>query len=94
MKFKNKAKPIKFSLLVGGRECRSVEDVRRNFDLDSIYDSFKNGNLQKWLNQIGESSLLKRIEAFSSADLLTKATFPCPKGMPIRKPLHLLLTRQ
>ena len=72
MKFKNKAKPIKFSLLVGGRECRSVEDVRRNFDLDSIYDSFKNGNLQKWLNQIGESSLLKRIEAFSSADLLTK----------------------
>ncbi len=72
MKFNNKAKPIKFSLLVGGRECRSVEDVKRNFDFDSLYKNFANGNLQKWLKQIGESSLLNRIGDVSSADLLTK----------------------
>ncbi|MCR5453919.1 MAG: hypothetical protein K6F33_02910, partial [Bacteroidales bacterium] len=72
MKFKNKAKPIKFSLLVGGRECRSVEDVNKNFHFDSLYDSFKNQNLQKWLKQIGESSLLNRIDDFSSQDLLSK----------------------
>ncbi len=71
MKFNNKAKPIKFSLLVGGRECRSVEDVKRNFDYDSLNNNFANGNLQKWLKQIGESSLLKRIDDFSTADLLT-----------------------
>ncbi len=72
MKFKNKAKPIKFSLLVGGRECRSVDDVKRNFDLGSLCRNFDNGNLQKWLKQIGESTLLKCIEVFASADLLAK----------------------
>lgn len=72
MKFNNKAKPIKFSLLVGGRECRSVEDVKRNFDFDSLNNNFANGNLQKWLKQIGESSLLNRIDALPTADLLTK----------------------
>ena len=72
MKFKNKAKPIKFSLLVGGRECRSVEDVKKNFDLGSLCRNFDNGNLQKWLKQIGESSLLNCIDDFSSVDLLTK----------------------
>ena len=77
MKFKNKAKPIKFSLLVGGRECRSVEDVKRNFDLGSLCKNFDNGNLQKWLKQIGESSLLNRIDSLSSADLLTKKVCLC-----------------
>lgn len=72
MRFQNKAKPIKFCLSVGDKECRSVEDVKNNFAFDSLYDSFKNGTLQKWLKQIGESSLLNRIDDFSSQDLLTK----------------------
>ncbi len=72
MRFQNKAKPIKFCLPMGDKECRSVEDVKNNFAFDSLYDSFKNGTLQKWLKQIGESSLLNRIDDFSSQDLLTK----------------------
>ena len=72
MKFKNKAKPIKFSLLVGGRECRSVEDVKRNFDFDSLYDSFKNQNLQKWLSQISEKSLHETIKSFAGVDTITQ----------------------
>lgn len=72
MRFQNKAKPIKFCLPMGDKECRSVEDVKNNFAFDSLYDSFKNGTLQKWLKQIGESSLLNRIDDFSSQDLLSK----------------------
>ena len=68
MKFKNKAKPIKFSLLVGGTECRSVEDVKRNFDIDSLYESFKNQNLQKWLKQNGATEELQKMEKISGKD--------------------------
>ena len=70
MKYINKSKPIKFSLLVGGRECRSVEDVKQNFNFNSLWDNFCNGSLKKWLRQIGESSLLNCIDEFSSQDLL------------------------
>ena len=72
MRYINQSKPIKFSLLVGDRECHSVEEVKQNFDFNSLWDNLCNGSLGKWLRQIGESSLENRIDAFSSADSLTK----------------------
>ena len=72
MKFKNKAKPIRFSLVTGGKECRTVEDVKRNFDLNSLYDNFANGSLQKWLKQIGETELLQETEKIAGSDILTQ----------------------
>ena len=72
MRFQNKAKPIKFSLMVGGNECRTVEEVKRNFDFNSLYESFANGNLQKWLTQISEVELFQAAEKIAGTDILTQ----------------------
>ncbi len=69
MKFKNKAKPIKFRLVVGDKEFSSVEDVKRSdFDIDKLHDSFKNGDLQKWLKQNGATEELQKTEKISGKD--------------------------
>ena len=72
MRYINKSKPIRFSLLVGGKECLVVEDVKKNFNLSDLYDSLINQNLAKWLSQIGKTDLLKKIESISKTDMLTQ----------------------
>jgi hypothetical protein len=59
-------------LLVGGKECFSVEDVRRNFDFNSLYDSLMNKKLADWLSQIGERNLLKEINSIVRFDVLAR----------------------
>ena len=72
MKYINKAKPIRFSLLVGGTECRSVEDVRQAFNVEdekllpvfsSLWESFDNGNLEKWLTQVHAVDLIETLDS-------------------------------
>ena len=75
MKYINNSKPIRFRLIVGGEECSSVEDVKSNFDFNDLYKNFKDGKLTKWLSQIGETDLLKKIkkiEGISKTDMLTQ----------------------
>ncbi len=72
MRYINKSKPIRFSLLVGGKECLVVEDVKKNFNLSDLYDSLMNQNLAKWLSQIGKTDLLDKIEGISKTDMLTQ----------------------
>ncbi|WP_051655773.1 MULTISPECIES: formylglycine-generating enzyme family protein [unclassified Bacteroides] len=72
MRYINKSKPIRFSLLVGGKECLVVEDVKKNFNLSDLYDSLINQNLAKWLSQIGKTDLLEKIESISKTDMLTQ----------------------
>ncbi|GEM_PF-5382252 len=72
MRYINKSKPIRFSLLVGGKECLVVADVKKNFNLSDLYDSLMNQNLVKWLLQIGETDLFKKIEDIPKTDVLTQ----------------------
>ena len=72
MRYINQSKPIKFSLLVGDRECHSVEEVKQNFDFNSLWDNLCNGSLEKWLGQIGETAKLKDMQNIVPADNLTK----------------------
>lgn len=72
MRYINQSKPIKFSLLVGDRECHSVEEVKQNFDFNSLWDNLCNGSLEKWLGQIGETAMLLHNKELVSADSLTK----------------------
>ncbi len=72
MRFQNKSKPIKFSLVTGGKECRTVDEVKKNFDFNSLYENFSNGSLQKWLKQISETDLAREIEKIAGADILTR----------------------
>ncbi len=72
MRFQNKSKPIKFSLVTGGKECRTVDEVKKNFDFNSLYENFSNGSLQKWLKQISETDLAREIEKIAGADIITQ----------------------
>ena len=42
------AKTIKISLVIDGCKCRSIEDVRNNFNLMEVVDNFQSGKLLKW----------------------------------------------
>ena len=42
-------KKIKFALLLNDKPCRSLEDIRENFDAEDIIKNFDNGVLLKWL---------------------------------------------
>ncbi|MEI0539808.1 hypothetical protein [Brachyspira pulli] len=42
-------KKIKFALLLGDKPCRSLEDIRENFNADDIIKNFDKGVLTKWL---------------------------------------------
>ena len=41
-------KKIKFALLLGDKPCRSLEDIRENFNADDIIKNFDNGVLLRW----------------------------------------------
>jgi hypothetical protein len=71
MRFQNKSKPIKFSLVTGGKECRTVDEVKKNFDFNSLYENFSNGSLQKWLKQISAAELFQATEKIAG-DILTQ----------------------
>ncbi|WP_020003951.1 hypothetical protein [Brachyspira innocens] len=43
-------KKIKFSLLLGDKPCRSLEDIRENFNISDVLDRYKDGTLNKWLS--------------------------------------------
>ncbi|WP_020003950.1 hypothetical protein [Brachyspira innocens] len=42
-------KKIKFALLLGNKPCRSLDDIRENFNADDIIENFDNNILLKWL---------------------------------------------
>ena len=86
MRYIDKAKPIKFSLLVGGKECRNIEDVKHAFNVDdediapvfkSLWESFINGNLKKWLMQIQSADYLGKMDnhVFCENDDLKRKLF-------------------
>ena len=42
-------KKIKFALLLGDKPCRSLEDIRENFNAEDIIKNFNSGVLLNWL---------------------------------------------
>ena len=40
---------FKFNLLVDGQKVRTLEELRKNFNLDDVLEHFFSGKLQKWL---------------------------------------------
>lgn len=71
MRYINQSKPIKFSLVVGGKECRNVDEVKQSFNVDSkrmpyvfgsLWDSYSNGNLRKWIVQIQKTDYLETMD--------------------------------
>jgi hypothetical protein len=62
------AKTIRFNLQFGNYEqpIRNIEELRENFNVDLIVESFQNGLLQRWLKAQNEEELLSKISEIPS----------------------------
>ena len=71
-------KKIKFALIINGKPCRSVEDLKDNFHVNDILYRYKDGTLKKWLsvhNYKDEYDKLSQIdENIDDKDILIKLT--------------------
>lgn len=60
-------KRIKFPLVMkNGAEARDIEDLRANFDLESIAEYFQSGKLEKWLENNYYDDILDEVRELDS----------------------------
>lgn len=57
------AKTIKFNLILDNKPVRTIEDLRENFSIEDILESYNNGLLQRWLEVRGYSELLEKVNS-------------------------------
>ena len=57
------AKTIKFNLILDDKPVRTIEDLRENFSIEDILESYNNGLLQRWLEVRGYSELLEKVNS-------------------------------
>lgn len=62
------AKKIRFPLQMNGADVRTIEDLRENFDLESVLGYFTNGKLITWLKDRYYDNEAVAIEALSVDD--------------------------
>ena len=62
MRYLAQSKPVKFRLKIGETECRSIEEVKLTSDFPSLWNNYKDGNLKKWLSQIGKDDYVKDVD--------------------------------
>lgn len=60
MKLEPKAKPIRIRIKLGNSEYSSLDSVKSNFSIKELYPLFKDGRLERWLEQIGEKQFAHR----------------------------------
>lgn len=60
-------KLVKFNLLIGGQRCRTIEDLRNNFNILNVMEEFQKGKLEKWLKvrKFDEYESIKEIDKTS-----------------------------
>lgn len=62
------AKKIRFPLQMNGVEVRTIEELRENFDLESVLGYFTNGKLVTWLKDRYYDDEAMAVEALSADD--------------------------
>lgn len=66
MKLEPIAKPIRIRIKLGNSEYSSWDSVKKsNFSIKELYPLFKDGRLERWLEQIGEKQLAHRTSELS-----------------------------
>lgn len=53
-------------MIMRGRKLNSVRDLKANFSIDELVYSYYSGELEIWLNNIGEKSKAKKLDRISS----------------------------
>lgn len=61
MKLIPRAKPIRIRIYAGGEEHSSLDTFLQQYDIESMLSLYKNGSLIRWLNQIGASAIIERL---------------------------------
>ena len=53
-------------MVMRGCSLRSIRDLKANFSIDELVYSYYSGELEIWLNNIGEKSKAKKLSHISS----------------------------
>ena len=61
---------FKFNLLVDGQKVRTLEELRKNFNLDDVLEYFFSGKLQKWLASRDYKHELEQVKNIVSSNKL------------------------
>ena len=61
---------FKFNLLVDGQKVRTLEELRKNFNLDDVLEYFFSGKLQKWLSSRDYKHELDQVKDIASSNKL------------------------
>ena len=61
-----KTNKLKFNLLIGGKECRTLEEVKENFNIDDIKKYYDSDLLERWLLNNDYKDLCSEIQALKS----------------------------
>lgn len=71
-------KLVKFNLLIDGQRCRTIEDLRNNFNILDVMEEFQNGKLEKWLKVRNFNEQFEQVKAIDkNSDLLQIAQQLC-----------------
>ena len=61
MKLIPRAKPIRIRISAGGEEHSSFDTLLQQYDIESMLSLYKNGSLNRWLNQVGATAIAGRL---------------------------------
>lgn len=66
------AKTIKFNLILDNNSVRNIEDLKNNFSIEDILDTFDKGLLQKWLSVRGYNEYLDKVNSIEVDNNVSK----------------------
>lgn len=55
------SKTIKFNLILDNNPIRNIDDLKNNFSIEDILDSYNNGLLKRWLGVRGYTEYLEKV---------------------------------
>ena len=61
MKLIPRAKPIRIRISAGGEEHSSLDTLLQQYDIETMLSLYKNGSLNRWLNQVGATAIAGRL---------------------------------
>ena len=62
------AKSIKFNLVLGGHQVRTIENLQNHFEADEVLQYYEKGILRRWLLARGYGEQVSKLDAISSKD--------------------------
>lgn len=60
------AKTIKFNLILDGNSVRNIDDLKNNFSIEDIVETYNNGLLQRWLSVRGYNEYLDKVNSIEA----------------------------